>query len=159
MRLRWFASAGLSAASLLGTGVLVSSPSHSVYAQDVKTLDVPGFETPSAEGTDVVTLSVAPLDRLLPDVTYLMRAVGAGAQSGLITTAVNGYTSGIDRTRPIGAFVKLGTSGVPMGVLALPISDLDEFLGGRRTATMCTVNKDGSIHAAAMWYEIGRAHV
>jgi PPOX class probable F420-dependent enzyme len=31
-------------------------------------------------------------------------------------------------------------------------AEIDEFLGGRRTATMCTVNKDGSIHAAAMWY-------
>ena len=30
--------------------------------------------------------------------------------------------------------------------------EIDEFIGGRRTATMCTVNKDGSIHAAAMWY-------
>lgn len=30
--------------------------------------------------------------------------------------------------------------------------ELDEFLRGRRTATMCTHNKDGSIHAVAMWY-------
>jgi hypothetical protein len=48
----------------------------------------------------------------------------------LITGAVNGYTSGLDRSRPIGGFVKLSSAGLPMGVLALPISDLDEFLGG-----------------------------
>jgi len=59
-----------------------------------------------------------------------MRISGAGAQSGLITGAVNGYTSGLDRSRPIGGFVKLSSAGLPMGVLALPISDLDEFLGG-----------------------------
>jgi PPOX class probable F420-dependent enzyme len=31
-------------------------------------------------------------------------------------------------------------------------AEIDEFLGGRRTATMCTVNADGSVHAVAMWY-------
>jgi PPOX class probable F420-dependent enzyme len=31
-------------------------------------------------------------------------------------------------------------------------AELEEFLRGRRTATMCTHNPDGSIHAVAMWY-------
>lgn len=130
MRFRRLAVAGLSAASFLGSGALVCMPTSSVYGQETKTLEIPGFETPSAKGTDVVTLAIAPLDRLLPDITHMMRISGAGAQSGLITGAVNGYTSGLDRSRPIGGFVKLGSAGLPMGVLALPISDLDEFLGG-----------------------------
>ncbi len=130
MRFRRLAVAGLSAASFLGSGVLVCMPTETVYGQDTKVLEIPGFEAASSEGTDVVTLSIAPLDRLLPDVTHLMRISGAGAQSGLITGAVNGYTSGLDRSRPIGGFVKLSSAGLPMGVLALPISDLDEFLGG-----------------------------
>jgi len=130
MRFRRLAVAGLSAASFLGSGALVCMPTSSVYGQETKTLEIPGFETPSAEGADVVTLAIAPLDRLLPDITHMMRISGAGAQSGLITGAVNGYTSGLDRSRPIGGFVKLGSAGLPMGVLALPISDLDEFLGG-----------------------------
>jgi len=103
---------------------------HRAYGQDTKTLEIPGFEAASSEGTDVVTLAIAPLDRLLPDITHVMRISGAGAQSGLITGAVNGYTSGLDRSRPIGGFVKLSSAGLPNGVLALPISDLDEFLGG-----------------------------
>jgi hypothetical protein len=130
MRFRRLAVAGLSAASFLGSGVFVCMPTETVYGQDTKVLEIPGFEAASSEGTDVVTLSIAPLDRLLPDVTHLMRISGAGAQSGLITGAVNGYTSGLDRSRPIGGFVKLSSAGLPMGVLALPISDLDEFLGG-----------------------------
>ena len=130
MRFRRLAVAGLSAASFLGSGVLVCMPTETVCGQDTKVLEIPGFEAASSEGTDVVTLSIAPLDRLLPDVTHLMRISGAGAQSGLITGAVNGYTSGLDRSRPIGGFVKLSSAGLPMGVLALPISDLDEFLGG-----------------------------
>jgi PPOX class probable F420-dependent enzyme len=31
-------------------------------------------------------------------------------------------------------------------------AEVDEFLAGRHTATMCTLNWDGSIHAVAMWY-------
>ncbi len=31
-------------------------------------------------------------------------------------------------------------------------AEIDTFLAGRRTASMCTVNPDGSIHAVAMWY-------
>jgi len=129
MKFRRLAAAGLSAASFLGSGALVCMPT-TVYGQDTKALEIPGFEAASAEGTDVVTLAIAPLDRLLPDITHVMRISGAGAQSGLITGAVNGYTSGLDRSRPIGGFVKLSSAGLPVGVLALPISDLDEFLGG-----------------------------
>ena len=30
--------------------------------------------------------------------------------------------------------------------------EVDEFVAGHRTMTMCTLNHDGSIHAVAMWY-------
>ncbi len=30
--------------------------------------------------------------------------------------------------------------------------EIEEYLQGRRTASMCTVNPDGSVHAVAMWY-------
>jgi hypothetical protein len=130
MRFRWLASAGLSAVGMFGTGALIVAPSGRLVAQEPQILESFGLSDASAAGTDVVTLSIAPLDRLLPDITHVMRTVGVGAQSGIITQAVNGYTSGVDRDRPIGAFVKLGESGLPMGVVALPIADLDEFLGG-----------------------------
>lgn len=130
MRFRWLASAGLSAVGMFGTGAMIVAPSGRVVAQEPQILESFGLSDASASGTDVVTLSIAPLDRLLPDITHVMRTVGVGAQSGIITQAVNGYTSGVDRARPIGGFVKLGESGIPMGVIALPISDLDEFLGG-----------------------------
>ncbi len=130
MRFRWLASAGLSAVGIFGTGAMIVAPSGRLVAQEPQILESFGLSDASASGTDVVTLSIAPLDRLLPDITHVMRTVGVGAQSGIITQAVNGYTSGVDRERPIGGFVKLGESGIPMGVIALPISDLDEFLGG-----------------------------
>jgi PPOX class probable F420-dependent enzyme len=30
--------------------------------------------------------------------------------------------------------------------------EVDEFLRGRRTMTLCSINHDGTIHAVAMWY-------
>ena len=30
--------------------------------------------------------------------------------------------------------------------------EVDEFLREQRTATMCSIHRDGSIHAVAMWY-------
>lgn len=30
--------------------------------------------------------------------------------------------------------------------------EIDDFLAGRHTMAMCTVNHDGTIHAVAMWY-------
>ena len=31
-------------------------------------------------------------------------------------------------------------------------AEIDEFLHGRRTMALCSVNHDGTIHAVAMWY-------
>ena len=30
--------------------------------------------------------------------------------------------------------------------------EVDEFLAGRRAASLCSINHDGTIHAVAMWY-------
>ncbi len=127
MRFRWLAMAGLSAASLWSAAGLIASPA---MAQDTKTLELPSLESTGKTSNEVVTVAIAPLDRLLPNITHMMRLVGAGAQSGMINQAVNGYTNGMDRSRPIGAYVTLGEAGVPVTVASLPISDLESFLGG-----------------------------
>src|SRR2546423_14705581 len=49
------------------------------------------------------------------------------------------------------------TTGMGSGVnqrwqIKMTPEEIDEFLHGRRTATMCTLNADGTIHAVAMWY-------
>jgi PPOX class probable F420-dependent enzyme len=31
-------------------------------------------------------------------------------------------------------------------------AEVDDFLAGRRTATLCSISHDGTIHAVAMWY-------
>lgn len=37
-------------------------------------------------------------------------------------------------------------------LIAMSQTEIDEFLNGRRSMSMATVNKDGSIHMIAMWY-------
>jgi PPOX class probable F420-dependent enzyme len=37
-------------------------------------------------------------------------------------------------------------------VVQMTQDEIDEFLAGRRSMSMATVNKDGSIHMVAMWY-------
>jgi PPOX class probable F420-dependent enzyme len=37
-------------------------------------------------------------------------------------------------------------------LITMTPEEVDEFLHGRRTMTMCTIAGDGSIHAIAMWY-------
>jgi PPOX class probable F420-dependent enzyme len=36
--------------------------------------------------------------------------------------------------------------------IAMTKDEVDAFLGGRHTMTMCTMNPDGNIHAVGMWY-------
>jgi len=127
MKFRWMAAAGLTVASVCSSAALFPS---SALAQGTKTFDAPSLESSSSSGNEVVTVAVAPLDRLLPNITYVMRLVGAGAQSGIVNQAVNAYTNGLDRSRPIGTFVTLGEAGVPVTVASLPLSDLDSFLSG-----------------------------
>ncbi len=37
-------------------------------------------------------------------------------------------------------------------VVRMSHDEITEFLAGRHSMTMCTMNHDGSIHAVAMWY-------
>ena len=38
------------------------------------------------------------------------------------------------------------------GLIKMTPEEVDEFLAGRRSMTMSTLNGDGSIHSVAMWY-------
>jgi PPOX class probable F420-dependent enzyme len=46
----------------------------------------------------------------------------------------------------------MGSGVNQRGQIKMTAEELDDFLHGRRTATMCTLNPDGTIHAVAMWY-------
>ena len=53
----------------------------------------------------------------------------------------------------------MSESQLPMGhgvnqrrQIRMTEEEVDEFLSGRRVASLCSINHDGTIHAVAMWY-------
>ena len=52
----------------------------------------------------------------------------------------------MSESRPMGHGIK------QRSLVTMTPEEVDEFLHGRRTMTMCTLSGDGSIHAVAMWY-------
>ncbi len=75
----------------------------------------------------VVVVALNAIDSLLPNIQHIARMVGAGAASGGITTVLNQFSGGLDRTRPFGVFVNLDASGTPAPIGCLPIDDLEQF--------------------------------
>lgn len=51
-----------------------------------------------------------------------------------------------------GAGAPMGHGQNQRGIIKMSPAEVDEFLHGRRTATMSTLGGDGSIHSIAMWY-------
>src|SRR5438874_2022357 len=52
----------------------------------------------------------------------------------------------MSQTSPMGHGVK------QRDIIKMSSVEIEEFLHGRRSAALCTINHDGSIHAVAMWY-------
>ena len=53
-----------------------------------------------------------------------------------------------ERTRPAG----MGSGVKQRDVIKMSQEEIDEFLAGRRSMTLSTINHDGTIHSVAMWY-------
>ena len=79
------------------------------------------------EDTSVVSVAMNSLDALVPSIQHLMRTAGAGPVAGTVTTVLNQYSAGLDRTRPFGVFLELDESGQPAPIGCLPVSDLTAF--------------------------------
>lgn len=100
------------------------APCRALQAQPQAQLsDTPG----SAADDSVLTVVVAPLDRVLQNVSYLTTAAGSPEMGGFIGVIAATYTEGLDRTRPVGLIVPV-VEGVPSPLLMLPVQDLDVFL-------------------------------
>jgi hypothetical protein len=94
----------------------VISPSSRVIAQE-------------SGDTSVVTVALAPIDTMLPNVQHLARLVAGGTGAGTVATILKQYTGGLDTSRPAGVFVDLDETGQPTPVAALPLKDIKEFFG------------------------------
>ncbi|GIW97064.1 MAG: hypothetical protein KatS3mg111_0397 [Pirellulaceae bacterium] len=76
----------------------------------------------------LLMISVAPLDGVLKNTSYMLRACNIPEMSGLVTIMANQYSQGLDTTRPVGAIVTL-EQGAPKPVVFLPAANVDQFFG------------------------------
>ncbi|RMF44125.1 MAG: hypothetical protein D6753_03380 [Planctomycetota bacterium] len=76
----------------------------------------------------VALISIAPLDGVLNNTSYMLRACNVPEMSGLVTIMANQYSQGLDRSKPLGALVTL-QDGIPTAMIFLPMVDRDQFFG------------------------------
>ncbi len=124
MKFRWLSAAVCTATLGLAT---LHSPGQCL-AQGKST--APKATTVAAEKSEdgaVVVVAINAIDSLLPNIQHVARMVGAGAGAGIVTTTLNQFAGGLDRTRPFGVFVNIDESGQPAPIGCLPIDDLEQF--------------------------------
>lgn len=76
----------------------------------------------------VAVVSIAPLDQLLQDTSYLLKVSNVPEIGGLVTIMANQYTQGLDRTRPIGVSISMQDQ-MPSAIVFLPLSNREQFFG------------------------------
>jgi len=124
MKFRWLSAAVCTAT--LGLATLHSS--DQCHAQGKST--TPKAATEVAEKSEdgaVVVVAINAIDSLLPNIQHVARMVGAGAGAGIVSTTLNQFAGGLDRTRPFGVFVNIDENGQPAPIGCLPIDDLEQF--------------------------------
>jgi hypothetical protein len=110
------------AGMLLTLGVL----SRPALTQDVAPAVAGQARQTAAAGQPAALLSITSLDRLLGDVSYMLRACNVPEVGGLVSVMANQYTQGLDRTRPLGLVLTMqGSQPIPLGFL--PIKDRAAF--------------------------------
>lgn len=113
-------------ATLAGIALALGLASSVAYAQDKATATAKPTAATAKAGGPVAMLSITNLDRLLSDMSYMLRACNVPEIGGLVSVMANQYTQGLDRTRPLGLSVTMdGETPVPVGFL--PVSDRAAF--------------------------------
>lgn len=102
---QWLASAALAVAAFAG-------------------LVVPSMAQQSA--APVATVVIAPVERTLEDVAWLIEAVNVQGFSGLVKVMGDSYTTGLDKSKPMGVIVTL-EEGMPKALVCLPNLNHKEF--------------------------------
>ena len=123
MKLRWLSAAVCTATLGLAT---LNSPDK-CYAQGSKQKAAPEAVSVDTDDGAIVVAAISPIDSLIPNIQHIARMVGAGAAAGGISTILNQYAGGLDRTRPFGVFLNLDENGQPAPIGCLPIEDLKQF--------------------------------
>jgi hypothetical protein len=114
MKEKWMARWFSPRVGLLSLLMLVSPAVSALQAQSV-------FEKPMA------VVSIGKLEKVQPDIIYLMRAVGSPQIGGFVNIMVDQYSRGLDRERPAGVLVAM-QGETPAVVAYLPLENFDDFL-------------------------------
>ena len=113
-------------ATLAGIVLALGLASSVAHAQDKATATAKPTGATAKAGGPVAMLSITNLDRLLSDMSYMLRACNVPEVGGLVSVMANQYTQGLDRTRPLGLSVTMdGETPVPVGFL--PVLDRAAF--------------------------------
>lgn len=107
-------------------GILLVSP---IVAVAQETSQNRTTATAGAAGQPVALVSITNIERLMGDITYLLRAANVPEYGGLVSIVGNQYTQGLDRNRPIGVSIQFeGSQPVPTAFI--PISNRQTFFEG-----------------------------
>lgn len=74
----------------------------------------------------VATVVIAPVERTLEDVAWLIKAVNVEGIGSLVSSMGDFYTTGLDKTKPMGVIITL-EEGMPKALVCLPNSNHKEF--------------------------------
>ena len=80
-------------------------------------------------------VSIAPLDRLMQDFTYLTRSSGVPQVGGIGSMMTKQYTQGLDTTRPAGITLRL-VDNQPVAVAFLPLNNRQQFFNALAGASL-----------------------
>ncbi len=81
-----------------------------------------------AADNPVAVVSVAPLDRLKSDLSYVLEAANFGSLAPVVNMYGDFYTKGIDSSKPIAVVVTL-QGQVPSALICVPMTDMEAFTG------------------------------
>jgi len=80
-------------------------------------------------------VSIAPMERLMQDFSYLMRSCGVPQIGGLGSMMAKQYTQGLDASRPAGVMVRLVDSQ-PVVLAFLPLNNRQQFFSSLAGASL-----------------------
>jgi hypothetical protein len=112
-----------------GLGLLLAASPTIARAQEKTTapLQDRSGTAVASETKPVAVVSIASLDELLRDVSYLSSSAGQPQAGAMLGGLAGGFTNGLDRSRPIGLIVSM-VDNAPSPVLLVPVKDLKTFL-------------------------------
>ncbi len=89
---------------------------------------VPALRVPAQDVKPVAVVAVNSVDELLADVDFLSQAANAPDVGGMVKFMARGFTAGVDKTKPSGAFITLDETNQPKAIGFVPVTDLKTVL-------------------------------